>query len=123
MTGLLHAGGALADATLRRLRPVDVRTVFAPKVSGAAAALSVCAGAPIGAATIFSSIAGALGSAGQAGYAGANAWLDARAAQMHAEVCRCTCRLFPACIDTDVMRNIKAHPHAKSDNWRRASAP
>ena len=97
MTGLLHAGGALADATLRRLRPEDVRKAFAPKVSGAAAALSVCAGAPIGAVTIFSSIAGALGSAGQAGYAGANAWLDARAAQMHAEVCRRTCRLFSAC--------------------------
>ena len=94
MTGLLHAGGALADATLRRLRPVDVRTVFAPKTSGAATALSVCAGAPIGAATIFSSIAGALGSAGQAGYAGANAWLDARAAQMHTKVCRRTCMLI-----------------------------
>ena len=77
MTGLLHAGGALADATLHRLRPVDVRAAFAPKVSGAATALSACAGAPIGAAPIFSSIAGALGSAGQAGYAGANAWLDA----------------------------------------------
>ena len=94
MTGLLHAGGALADATLRRLRPVDVRTVFAPKASGAATALSVCAGAPIGAATIFSSITGALGSAGQAGYAGANAWLDAQAAQMHTKVCWPTCMLI-----------------------------
>ncbi len=94
VTGLLHAGGALADATLRRLRPVDVRTAFAPKVSGAAAALSACAGAPLGAVTMFSSIAGALGSAGQAGYAGANAWLDAQGAQMHTKVCRRTCMLM-----------------------------
>ena len=115
MTGLLHAGGVLADATLRRLRPVDVRTAFAPKVSGAAAALSVCAGAPIGAAAIFSSIAGAVGSAGQAGYAGANAWLDARAAQMHAEVCR-TCKLFPVCYDA-----VCHAPHEEASACHRAT--
>lgn len=86
MTGLLHAGGALADAMLGRLRPAAVRAAFAPKVAGGSAALAACAGAPLAAATFFSSIAGALGSAGQAGYAGANAWLDARAAQLQAMV-------------------------------------
>ena len=86
MSGLLHAGGTLADAMLSRLNPAAVRSAFAPKVAGGSVATAACAAVPLGAAAFFSSIAGALGSAGQGGYAGANAWLDAYAAQQQAMV-------------------------------------
>jgi len=86
VAGLVHAGGALADAMLRLLRPAAVRTAFASKVAGSQAALAATAHHPLTAAAFFSSIAGALGSAGQAGYAGANAWLDSRAAQLQVMV-------------------------------------
>jgi len=86
VAGLVHAGGALADAMLRLLRPAAVRTAFASKVAGSQAALAATAHHPLTAAAFFSSIAGALGSAGQAGYAGANAWLDSCAAQLQVMV-------------------------------------
>ncbi len=86
VAGLVHAGGALADAMLRLLRPAAVRTAFASKMAGSQAALAATAHHPLTMAAFFSSIAGALGSAGQAGYAGANAWLDSRAAQLQVMV-------------------------------------
>ena len=73
---VLHAGGVLRDAVISKQSLEVVRQVFAPKISGLenlGTMASVC-GAKI---AVFSSIAGVLGSAGQANYAAANSYMDA----------------------------------------------
>lgn len=65
------------DALLAKQRPANMRDVFAPKVGGAGRLAASAAGAPVKASVMFSSIAGLLGSGGQANYAAANAALDA----------------------------------------------
>lgn len=79
--GVLHAGGVLRDATLANQTLAGLRAVLAPKASGTAR-LATSAGAalqPLAAVQLFSSVAAALGSGGQANYAAANALLDAAA--------------------------------------------
>lgn len=82
------------DAVLAKQRPAHVREVLAPKLAGAARLAACSAGAPLEACALFSSVAGLLGSAGQASYAAANAALDAWAGGQHAQVRMCfhTCR-------------------------------
>lgn len=73
---IFHAGGILRDALIGRQSLDCVRQVFAPKVTGLEnldSAFSLC-GAQV---NIFSSIAGIVGSAGQASYAAANSYMDA----------------------------------------------
>ena len=74
------------DAVLAKQRPTHVREVFAPKLSGAEQLAACAAGAPLAASALFSSVAGLLGSSGQANYAAANAALDAWAGGQHAQV-------------------------------------
>ena len=85
VSGILHAGGAVVDATLRRQTASTLRTVFAPKVGGALVIEEQARLRPVQAVAAFSSIASALGSGGQANYAAANALLDATAQAMHAQ--------------------------------------
>lgn len=76
------------DGALRNQTPGAMRAVWAPKVSAARALLVGGWGSPAGAAVLFSSVAGSLGSAGQANYGAANAALDgmATAAQQQVRV-------------------------------------
>ncbi len=78
--GLIHAGGALADATLSNHAPSHVRAATAAKLSGASQLQRITAQHPTAATLLFSSVAALLGSPGQASYAAANAGLDAMAA-------------------------------------------
>lgn len=86
VAGILHAGGVLADATLRNQTLEGLRTAWAPKV----AALRQLAGGyglqPGTLHLLFSSIAALLGSPGQANYAAANASLDAMAQAAQCQV-------------------------------------
>ena len=76
LKGILHLAGSLADGTLTTLDRGDVEQVMSAKVRGAWNLHRATAGLDIDAFVLFSSVAGVMGSAGQANYAAANAFLD-----------------------------------------------
>ena len=82
---VIHAAGALADATIETLEPAQVAHVFAPKANAAFHLHELTKDAELSAFVLFSSAAGVLGAPGQANYAAANAFLDALAAQRQGE--------------------------------------
>ena len=63
-----------------------MRAVFAPKVDGAVNCMSDLVRQPVSQVALFSSVAGVLGSSGQANYAAANASLDALSANLQSQV-------------------------------------
>ncbi|MEV4391049.1 SDR family NAD(P)-dependent oxidoreductase [Nonomuraea sp. NPDC049607] len=79
LRGIVHAAGVIDDSTLRTLEQSSLAAVLAPKVLGAWHLHAACRDAPLDFFVLFSSLASVLGSPGQAGYAAANAFLDALA--------------------------------------------
>ncbi|GAA3463133.1 hypothetical protein GCM10018963_51460 [Saccharothrix longispora] len=78
LAGIVHLAGALDDGVLTNLDASRFDAVLAPKLALAGLVdLGRACGAPW--ITAFSSTSALLGSAGQANYAAANAWVDARA--------------------------------------------
>jgi acyl transferase domain-containing protein/acyl carrier protein len=77
LTAVVHAAGILDDATIGSLTPDRVRTVLAAKQWGARHLDELTAHLDLDAFVLFSSLAATVGSAGQANYAAANAFLDA----------------------------------------------
>ena len=84
LRGIIHAAGVIDDALLGDLDTERVRRVFAPKAVGAWHLHALTADMPLDFFVCCSSIAGLVGSIGQAHYAAANRFLDALAAMRQA---------------------------------------
>ncbi|MFC3051560.1 non-ribosomal peptide synthetase [Kordiimonas pumila] len=76
LDGVIHSAGLTRDGLLRVKTAQDLYDVLAPKVDGAINIDKAIGGAPLDFMLLMSSVAGALGNAGQTDYAAANAFLD-----------------------------------------------
>jgi len=86
LVGFLHAGGVVMDATLRRQTASSLRGTLTPKMAGLQMVGSEARVRPVQAVKLFSSVASALGSGGQANYGAANALLDSAASASQDQV-------------------------------------
>ena len=77
--GVMHAAHQLADATLVNQQLLHFRSAYGPKVHGSAVLHATASDVPLHAYNLYSSVAGLMGSAGQAPHSAANAWLDVMA--------------------------------------------
>ena len=111
----------LQDAILANQDAGSMRAVFAPKVDGAARIIPGFARQPVNQLSFFSSVAGVLGSSGQANYAAANASLDALSTSLQSQVGPVFLYLLPphlgsTCIPLNMQLNATASSSAAAMN-------
>src|SRR5205807_1407406 len=84
LAGVVHAAGTLADATIVSITPDQLQGVLSSKVEGAWHLHQAVGDHALDFFVMMSSLSSVLASAGQASYAGANAFLDRLAHHRHA---------------------------------------
>ncbi|MCS7478759.1 type I polyketide synthase [Umezawaea endophytica] len=85
LTAVIHTAGVLDDAIITALTPRQLDHTMRPKVDGAVNLHDLTLGMPLARFVLYSSMAGQIGGAGQAGYAAGNVFLDALAHHRRAE--------------------------------------